>query len=93
MDDPSQAINHSDIRKLVVAINQTRPKGLNPILEIATCDFCGEEFAIQPQDMGRIIRVRARLCCWKPPCRKVLRKAQNQEAKLVKPEATSTTPG
>jgi len=81
-------IQEFGVKKLVQAINLTRPATNKPILEVAECDFCGEDFAIQPQDKARIVKVRARLCCWKDSCRKVLRKAQNQEAKLVNPEAT-----
>jgi hypothetical protein len=76
------------VKKLVQAINLTRPATTKPILEVAECDFCGEDFAIQPQDKGRILKIRGRFCCWATSCRKVLRKAQNQEAKLVNPEAT-----
>jgi hypothetical protein len=77
-----------NVRELVQAIKDTRPEAPKDILEVATCDFCGKEFAIQPQDMGRILKIRGRLCCWSQSCRKVLRKAQNQESKLVNPEAT-----
>lgn len=77
-----------DVKELVEAINQTRPAATKPILETAECDFCGEDFAIQPQDKARIQSIRGRFCCWKGDCRKVLRKAQNQEATLVNPEAT-----
>lgn len=76
------------VKKLVQAINLTRPTATKPILDVAECDFCGEEFAIQPQDKGRILKIRGRFCCWRGSCRKVLRRAQNQEAKLVNPEAT-----
>jgi len=77
-----------DVRQLVIAINQTRPEATKLILDVAECDFCGEEFAIQPQDKGRILKIRGRFCCWATSCRRILRKAQNQEAKLVNPEAT-----
>jgi len=76
------------VKKLVAAINMGRPAAKKPILDVAECDFCGQDFAIQPQDKARIIRIRGRFCCWKTSCRRVLRKAQNQEAKLVNSETT-----
>lgn len=75
------------VSELVRAINSTRPEARKPILNVAHCDFCGEEYAIQPQDLKRIQKVRGRFCCWKKDCRQVLRKAQNQETKLVNPNA------
>lgn len=83
-----QGIMGFGVRKLVDAINMGRPEAKKPILEVVRCDFCGEEYAIQPQDRARIQKVRGRFCCWSPCCRKVLRKAQNQEAKLNCPKAT-----
>jgi len=77
-----------NVSELVRSINATRPTDRKPILNVAECDFCGEAYAIQPQDLNRIQKVRGRFCCWAQDCRRVLRKAQNQESKLVNPNAT-----
>lgn len=72
-----------DVIALVKQINETRPAAKKPILETAKCDFCGEDFAIQPQDKARIQKVRAHFCCWNHECRKFLKKVQNNAIKVT----------
>lgn len=66
------------VSELVAAVNDhsTRECAAQPLLVVATCSCCGEDFAMAPQDRNRAASAGTTLYCHSKRCRQVYMEAR-----------------